>query len=69
MEQRVPLRFYPPASRRPRLRKSRLARRRYRDAFHPFAWGDDRCAGEWHVAAMLAIGSALILEIVQKSPR
>jgi len=69
MQQRVPLRFYPSASRRPRLRKSRLTRRRYRDAFHPFAWGDDRCAGKRHVAAMLAIASALVLEIVQNGPR
>jgi hypothetical protein len=63
MQQRVPLRFYPSASRRPRLRKSRLARRRSRDAFHP--WGDDRCAGKRHVMAILAVGSVLILEIVQ----
>ena len=64
MRQRVPLRFYPSASRRPRLGESRLAGRRYRDAFHPFAWGDDRCAGKRHVMAILAVGSALIFEIV-----
>jgi hypothetical protein len=69
MQQRVPLRFYPSTPRWPRLRKSRLARRRDRDAFHPFAWGDDRRAGKRHVAAALAIRSVLILEIVQNGPR
>jgi hypothetical protein len=69
MQQHVPLRFYPSASRRPRLRKSWLARRRYRDAFHPFAWGYNRRAGKRRVAATLAIGSGLILEIVQNGPR
>jgi hypothetical protein len=32
-------------------------------------WGDDRCGGKRHVAAMLAVGSAPILEIVQNGPR
>ncbi len=38
-------------------------------AFHAFAWGGDRCAGKRQVAAMLAVGSVLILEIVPDGPR